>query len=103
MTRRARSAHDRDATGKRFLAAATVGALNTACARRPFGRRGRLGTAMFFPGWITSELPLHTIFWQALASAGWIRRGALRTPAGWLGLGLTGASWFSLLKIWKQS
>lgn len=98
-----RSAADLDAVGKRFLAAATIGALNSANARRPFGRRGRLGTAMFFPGWITSELPLHAIAWQGLATAGWIRRGALRTRAGWLALALSGVSWATLVKVWRQS
>ncbi|CAN5608614.1 alpha/beta hydrolase [soil metagenome] len=98
--------HDADEvrrTAERFLALAAAGALNTANARKPFGRGGRLGTAGFFPGWLTSELPLHAIAWQALATAGYVRKGALRSPAGWVGLGLSGASWFSLVKVWKES
>jgi len=98
-----RSAAEIEQTGKRFLAVSVAGALNTANARKPFGRRGRLGTATFFPGWLTSELPLHVVGWQALATVGFAKRGALRTKAGWLGLGVAGASWYSLVQVWKQS
>ena len=103
MTRHTPSAGDRNRTSKQFLAVAAAGALNTANARTPFGRRGRLGTLGFFPGWLTSELPLHAIGWQALAALGFVRKGALRRPAGWLGLGLSAASWAALIKIWRQS
>lgn len=95
--RRARS------TGEWFLAVAAVGAANTANATRPFSRTGRLSVASFFPGWLTSEMPLHAIAWQVLATAGFVRRGALRTPAGWAGLGVSAASWAGLYRIWKQS
>ena len=57
----------------------------------------------FALGWPTSELPLHAIGWQALATLGFIRKGALRTPAGLAGLGLTAASWAGLHRIWKDS
>ena len=102
MTNRSSSDRARSA-GRRYLAEAAVGALNSANARRPYGRRGRIGTATFFPGWLTSELPLHTIAWQALASLRYVRRGAFRTPEGLAGLGLSVASWTALLRIWKQS
>ncbi|HEX2577645.1 MAG TPA: alpha/beta hydrolase [Aquihabitans sp.] len=103
MTRRSTPSDDLTRTGRRFLAAAAVGAANTANARKPVGRGGRLGTYGFMGGWLTSELPLHVIGWQALATAGFVRRGALRTSAGWLGLGLSAASWTSLVKIWRES
>jgi len=90
-------------TGRTFLATAAVGALNTHSARQPLKRDGRAGALAFFPGWLTSELPLHTIGWQTLATAGFVRRGALRTASGWAGLGLTVASWSALAGIWKQS
>ena len=89
--------------GRNYLASAAVGALNTANARKPIKRTGRAGVLAFFPGWITSELPLHTMAWQGLATAVWIRKGALRSKAGWAGLGLTAASWAGLVQIWKQS
>lgn len=89
--------------GRRLLAVAAVGALNTANARRPVARSGRASVVAFFPGWLTSELPLHTIGWQALAAGAFVRKGALRTPAGWIGIGLSAASWAGLAAIWKQS
>src|SRR4051812_23889169 len=92
-----------DRTGKRFLAASVAGALNTANARKPLNNDGRIGALGFFPGWLTSELPLHAIAWQSLATAVWIRKGALRTKAGWLGLGITGASFAGLVQVWKTS
>ncbi len=103
MTRAARPSDAVDPTGRWFLGAAALGALNTANARAPLGRGGRIGTAGFFPGWLTSELPLHAVAWQALATAGFVGRGALRTPAGWVGLGVSAASWASLVRIWKES
>ncbi len=103
MSRRSPSTDATTQANTHLLEVAVLGALNTANARKPFGRGGRLGTFGFFPGWLTSELPLHTIFWQALATAVFIRRGALRTKSGWLALLVSGASWFSLAKIWKES
>ena len=56
--------------GSAFLASAALGAVNTANARRPLSRTGRVSVLSFFPGWITSEMPLHAIGWQALATLG---------------------------------
>ena len=55
------------------------------------------------PGWLTSEMPLHAIGWQALATAGFARRGALRSLPGLVGLGVSAASWVTLSRIWKDS
>jgi acetyl esterase/lipase len=90
-------------SGRRFLGVATLGALNTANARSPLARNGRSGVLAFFAGWPTSELPLHAIAWQGLATLGFARRGALRTPAGLVGLGLSMASWRALYRIWAKS
>ena len=95
--------HAANPAGKAFLAASAVGALNTANARKPLARKGRSGVLAFAIGWPTSELPLHAIGWQALATVGFVRKGALRTPAGLAGLGLSAASWVGLYKIWKQA
>ena len=92
-----------DRAGSAFLAAAALGAVNTANARKPISRTGRASVLSFFPGWLTSELPIHVIAWQAAATLVWARKGALRTAKGWLALGISGASWFALAKIWKQS
>ena len=102
MSRRPRLESDRR-WGKWFLASAVLGAANTLNARRPIGRRGRVGTFFFFPSWLTAELPLHALGWQAIASVGFARKGALRTPAGLAGLGVSAASWAGLVKIWRQS
>ncbi len=102
MTTRGSSGSGSD-VGRAFLGASALGALNTANARKPLKRDGRGGVLAFFPGWLTSEMPLHALGWQALATVGFVRKGALRSPAGWLGLGLSVASWSGLVKLWKQS
>lgn len=93
---------ERDLNGQKFLSAALVGALNTANATRPFSKAGRTGIATFFPSWLTSELPLHAMAWQAAATAVHVRRGALRSRAGWAGLGVTAASWYGLYALWQK-
>ncbi len=94
---------DADQVGSQFLAVSAIGAVNSANARKPISRRGRFSFLTFFPGWLTSELPLHAIGWQLVATVVYIRRGALRSAKGWLGLAISGASWFTLAGIWKQS
>lgn len=89
--------------GRRYLTAAAVGALNTANARQPLTRKGRGAIACFFPGWLTSELPLHAIGWQALATLGFARKGALRTPSGLAGLAVSVGSWAALHRMWQES
>lgn len=93
----------RQTAGRRLLAGSVLGALNTANARQPLARTGRGAVACFFPGWPTSELPLHTIAWQALATVNQVRKGALRTPSGLIGLGLSLGSWATLVRIWAQA
>lgn len=106
MPRRARSSASRrraGRAGRRYLAASAVGALNTANARQPLTRRGRGAVACFFPGWLTSEMPLHAIGWQALATLGFAGRGALRSPSGLVGLGISFGSWATLARLWSES
>ncbi|MGI8756174.1 MAG: alpha/beta hydrolase fold domain-containing protein [Acidimicrobiales bacterium] len=102
MTSRSHVDHAHRA-GRRYLAEAALGALNTHNARRPFQRTGRGGLLSFAAGWPTSELPLHAIGWQALASLRYVRKGAFRTPEGLAGLGLSLASWAGLVDIWQQA
>ncbi|HEU5152122.1 MAG TPA: alpha/beta hydrolase [Iamia sp.] len=83
--------------------ASAIGAVNTANARQPLARQGRGAIACFFPGWLTSELPLHAIGWQALATARYAAKGALRTPSGLVGLGLSLGSWATLARIWNDA
>jgi acetyl esterase/lipase len=101
MTRRDPDARRR--AGQAYLVVSAVGAANTANARRPVKRTGRAGVLGFFPGWLTSELPLHAIAWQVLATVVFARRGALRTARGVAGLAVSLVSWSVLGKIWKQS
>src|SRR4051812_26057295 len=98
---RSRSPRTPDQVGKLFLKVAAIGALNTANARKPLSRDERASALEFFPGWLTSELPLHAVAWQAAATIAFARRGALRSKAGWLGLGLSAASWATLVKIYR--
>lgn len=93
---------ERTAPGRKFLERSLIGALNTVNGIRPFSRDGRTGVLTFFPNWLTSEMPLHAISWQAIATGFHIRRGALRSAPGWAGLAVNAASWYGLWSIWKQ-
>lgn len=90
-------------SGRSLLLASALGAVNTANARQPLTRTGQGAVACFFPGWFTSEMPVHTIAWQALATLGFARKGALRSPSGLVGLGLSLGSWAALTRIWSES
>ena len=83
--------------------ASAVGALNTANARQPLARQGRGAIACFFPGWLTSELPIHAIGWQALATLRYVAKGALRTPSGLARPGAVAGSWGTLARIWNEA
>lgn len=87
--------------GSAYLLASAVGAANTANARRAFARQGPGSLPSFATGALTSELPLHTIALQALATAVFARRGALRTGAGKVGLALSVASWANLVSQYR--
>lgn len=63
---------------------------------RPLRAGVRLSAVSFFLGWLTGELALHHIFWQAVATAGFLAFGALDAWPGWLGLGIAVASWAAL-------
>ena len=60
-------------------------------------RGGRYSAApSFFLGWLTAELALHHIFWQALATVAFVYGGALSAWPGKLGLVLALGSWAAL-------
>ena len=102
MRDRRSTASTRD-VGTTHLAVSVAGAVNTANARKPLRATGAGGLLGFFPGWLTSELPLHTIAWQVLATFFFAGRGSLRTARGRLGLIISAGSWYALVQIWKQS
>jgi acetyl esterase/lipase len=81
-----------------FLAVSLWGALFTWVAIRPPQRPRWANVVVFFAGWLTSELAIHHIAWQALATLGFVWAGALSAWPGWLGLGITLASWAGLLR-----
>ena len=84
---------------KLFLAASALGAARTLNAWHPISRSGRASVLAFSDGVTVSELPLHSIAWQAAVTAAFARAGALRTRAGRAGLALTAASWAGLVAL----
>ncbi len=82
-----------------FLVVSLVGALFTLNAHLPARASSPLGAASFFPGWLTSELPLHHIAWQLLATFAFAGAGALDDWPGWLGLALALGSWMGMLAL----
>lgn len=82
-----------------FLCLALIGALMTANAFVAQRRFTPFIIPSFFAGWLVSELPLHHIAWQAIATLGFVATGALDAWQGWLGLGVTLASWVGLLAL----
>jgi len=82
-----------------FLAVSILGALFTLNAYMPQRRTGPLVIPSFLFGWLTSELPLHHIAWQVVATALFIWAGALESGAGWLGLGICLVSWAALANL----
>ena len=85
--------------GRLFLAASVVGAARTLNAWRPVSRTGGTSLVAFADGLPVSELPLHSIAWQAAVTAGFAKAGALRTNVGRAGLALTAASWAGLVEL----
>ena len=82
-----------------FLFVSIAGALFTLNAYRPQRRTGWLIIPSFLAGWLTSELALHHLAWQALATGLFVWGGALEAWTGWLGLAITLASWGGLLLL----
>ena len=85
-----------------FLAVTLVGAGFTANAFRPV-RIEPFTVPSFFAGWLTSELPLHHMAWQVVATAVFVALGALRGWPGWAGLGVAVVSWCGLVVLAVQA
>lgn len=75
-----------------FLGVCLVGAALVWNVFRPIRAGARLSAVSFFLGWLTGELALHHVFWQAVATAGFVAFGALAAWPGGLGLGIALAS-----------
>jgi acetyl esterase/lipase len=83
-----------------FLAVAFVGAWFTVNAFRPVFAAPRFAVVSFFAGWLTSELAVHHVAWQVLATVVFVWAGALESWPGWLGLAITLVSWAGLARLW---
>ena len=60
-----------------FLAVSLVGAVFTLNAFIPVRRVPALFVPSFFGSWLTAELALHHIVWQAIATVLFVQLGAL--------------------------
>jgi len=86
-----------------FLIVTLIGALFTFNAYVPHRRTGPFIIPSFFAGWLTSELSAHHFAWQLGATVFFVWAGALQAWPGWLGLGITFASWLGLLALGRVS
>ncbi len=88
-----------------FLFVSLWGAWFTFNAYRPITAHRRLSVVSFFAGWLTAELALHHIAWQAVCTAGFVWLGALHGWPGVFGLIITIISWAGLvgclLSAWR--
>ena len=82
-----------------FLLVSLVGAAFTASALVRVRRLGPVNLPYFLAAWITGEMPLHHLAWQAVATLAFGAFGAFEEPAGLLGLAITFASWAGLLAV----
>jgi len=86
-----------------FLAASLVGAVLTCNAYRPLYYPPQIAVLSFFAGWLTAELPFHTIAFQGVLSLLFVGAGALEHWPGILGLAVTAVSWIGLLGLHTRS
>ena len=61
-----------------FLFVSLIGAWLTYNVYRPMFAPSRRAALSFFAGWLTAELALHHIAWQAVATVLFVWAGALR-------------------------
>jgi acetyl esterase/lipase len=73
-----------------------VGLWFTKQALRPTQFPKKRAIPSFFAGWLTNELAFHHLAWQAGATAGFIRKGALQRRNGRIALGLTLLQWVGI-------
>jgi acetyl esterase/lipase len=81
-----------------FLIVTLIGAIAVALAYRPI-RREPFTILSFTCGWIAGELAFQNIVWQLVATALFIRFGALSNWAGWLGLAVAIVTWVGLVGL----
>ena len=86
-----------------FFAVSLWGAFFTINTFYPLRRPGIAALVSFFAGWLTTELALHHILWQLIATCVFIALGALDHWPGQLGLVITLLSWAGLLFNMKRA
>jgi acetyl esterase/lipase len=84
-----------------YLAVSVVGAAFVVNAYKP-SRAGPTSVLSFFSGWLTGELPLHHIVWQALATVIFGLLGAFGFWPGWVGLAFTTVAWIGLIGLYRE-
>ncbi|HJL15686.1 MAG TPA: alpha/beta hydrolase [Sandaracinaceae bacterium LLY-WYZ-13_1] len=85
-----------------FLGVSLVGALFTLNAFVPVRHLPVLFIPSFFGSWVTVELAAHHVAWQAVATVVFVALGALDAWPGWVGLGITLASWVGLAVLFSS-
>ena len=86
-----------------FLLVSLVGAAFTASVLFRIRRIGYLIIPYFFGAWLTGELALHHVAWQALSTVAFVALGALDAWPGWAGLAVTLLSWIALVVFQRGS
>ncbi len=86
-----------------YLVVSLWGAWFTFNAHWPRKTGKRISLLSYVGGWLTTELALHHIVWQALATVVFALFGAFSAWPGWLGLGITAASWAGLIVCQRQA
>jgi acetyl esterase/lipase len=86
-----------------LLALAVMRAWLTLNARYPIRRFEALIFPSFIAGWLTSELALHALVFDAIVAVALVADGALRAWPGWLGLAIMAANAPGLLGLWSRS
>jgi acetyl esterase/lipase len=82
-----------------FLGVSLIGAVFTANAFIPVRRVPALFMPSFFGSWLTAELAMHHVLWQAIATFLFVDFGALDGFPGWAGLVITLGSWVGLVVL----
>jgi len=85
-----------------FLGVSLIGALFTANAFVPVRHVPALFMPSFFGSWLTAELAIHHVLWQAVATFVFIDFGALSSLPGWVGLIVTLGSWVGLVVLFSD-
>jgi len=94
---------DPQIVGWAFLAVSLWGAAFTVAALLRAKHLHVLTFFYFMAAWLTGELALHHLAWQAVAVVVFVAAGALETPQGWAGAAVTLASWLGLWRLWRQA